>query len=158
VISMTLNFDSVEQMQDALAVMLTGRNQPSTVVNHTPIPDAAVTVPVKVAKAAPVKAEKAPVKPEPVEPPKPESAAATPAASVTTTPPAEPAAPAAVETATASPSKAITLEEVRAVLAKLSQAGKAAQVKALISEMGASNLSTVAPEKFGDLLEKAAAL
>lgn len=48
-----------------------------------------------------------------------------------------------------------TLEGVRARLASLSQDGKQAQVKALITELGAKKLSDVPVEKYGDLLKKA---
>lgn len=48
-----------------------------------------------------------------------------------------------------------TLEEVRVELATLSQDGKQAQVKALITELGAKKLSDVPAEKYVDLLKKA---
>lgn len=46
------------------------------------------------------------------------------------------------------------LEEVRRKLASLSQDGKQAQVKALITELGAKKLSDVPAEKYSELLEK----
>jgi hypothetical protein len=47
------------------------------------------------------------------------------------------------------------LEEVRAKLAALSQDGKQAQVKALITEFGAKKLSDIPAEKYEELLKKA---
>lgn len=49
----------------------------------------------------------------------------------------------------------VTLEEVRAKLAVLSQEGKQAQVKALITEFGAKKLSDIRTEKYPELLEEA---
>jgi hypothetical protein len=54
--------------------------------------------------------------------------------------------------------KEITLEEVRAKLAALSQDGKQAQVKALITEFGAKKLSDIPSCKYLELLEKAEVL
>lgn len=54
--------------------------------------------------------------------------------------------------------KEITLEEVRAKLAALSQDGKQAQVKALITEFGAKKLSDIPSCKYPELLEKAEVL
>lgn len=54
--------------------------------------------------------------------------------------------------------KAITLEDVRAKLAALSQDGKQAEVKALITEFGAKKLSDVPAEKYSELLAKAEVL
>lgn len=51
-----------------------------------------------------------------------------------------------------------TLEEVRAKLAALSQDGKQAQVKALITGFGAKKLSDVPAEKYAELLKKAEGL
>lgn len=48
-----------------------------------------------------------------------------------------------------------TLEEVRAVLAKLSVAGHSAAVKALITKFGADKLSELAPEYYTALLKEA---
>lgn len=53
------------------------------------------------------------------------------------------------------PSKKIGLEDVRAVLAKLSQYGKTAEVKDLITKYGGTKLSDVAEEKYEDLLKDA---
>lgn len=80
---------------------------------------------------------------------KPRKPAATPAASEAA--PVEAAAPAP---AAASPSE-VTLEQVRAKLASLSQAGKAADVKALIATFGASKLTDIAAEKYADVLAAA---
>lgn len=52
----------------------------------------------------------------------------------------------------------VTLEQVRAKLSALSQAGKAAQVKGLIAQFGVMKLTDVPAEKFGKLLEEATAL
>ena len=51
------------------------------------------------------------------------------------------------------PEKALTLEEVRAILAEKCAAGFAAQVKALIESYGASSLREVPADRYGDLLE-----
>ena len=78
-------------------------------------------------------------------------------ATVTTTP----VATAPVETAAASPSepvKAITLEEVRAKLAALSQGGKTTEVKALLTKHGAAKLTDLKAEQYATLLEEAGAL
>jgi hypothetical protein len=169
VITLNLTFANVGEMHATLTAMLAGAPQAATQYSAAALPNItsgreAGAAP-KGAKPGLTKSAKSETAEQPAAQqaggtfdPKRESAAVTPTASATTTPPVEPEAPAAAETASESPSKVVTLEEVRAVLAKLSQAGKAAQVKALITEMGATNLSTVAPEKFGDLLEKAAAL
>lgn len=52
----------------------------------------------------------------------------------------------------------VSLEQVRTVLARLSQAGHTAQVRELIQEAGAAKLSEVDPSKFGQLLEQAEAI
>ena len=49
----------------------------------------------------------------------------------------------------------LTLEEVRAVLAKLSVAGHSAAVKSLIAKFGADKLSDIAPEQYAALLKEA---
>ena len=49
--------------------------------------------------------------------------------------------------------KALTLPEVRAVLAEKCAAGFGTQVKALVESCGASTLKGVPPEKYGELLE-----
>ena len=53
---------------------------------------------------------------------------------------------------------AVTIEQVRAVMASKSQDGKTQQVKALIQKYGADKLSGVHPEKYADLLRDAKAL
>ena len=60
-----------------------------------------------------------------------------------------------VEKPRAEPSKKIGLEDVRAVLAKLSQHGKTAEVKELITKYGAAKLSDVDEGKYEDLLKDA---
>ena len=62
------------------------------------------------------------------------------------------------EPAKAEEREPVSLEQVRAVLAKLSQAGHTAQVSELIQAAGASKLSEVDPSKFGQLLEQAEAI
>lgn len=52
----------------------------------------------------------------------------------------------------------VTLEQVRTVLARLSQSGRTAQVRELIQAAGANKLSEVDPSKFGQLLEQAEAI
>ena len=53
---------------------------------------------------------------------------------------------------------AVTIEQVRAVMASKSQDGKTQQVKALIQKYGVDKLSGVQPEKYADLLRDAKAL
>lgn len=83
--------------------------------------------------------------------------APTPNAPVTVTATPTPG-PAPVEPVAASPSKTITLEEVRAKLAALSQAGKTAEVKALISTFGAAKLTDLKTEQYAEVLVAAEAL
>ncbi|CAB1016652.1 hypothetical protein FRC0505_02338 [Corynebacterium diphtheriae] len=52
----------------------------------------------------------------------------------------------------------VSLEQVRTVLARLSQAGHTARVRELIQAAGANKLSEVDPAKFGGLLEQAEAI
>lgn len=66
--------------------------------------------------------------------------------------PAEPA----VEPAAVLPD--VSLEQVRASLAALSQSGKAGAVKELLSNYGASKLTEVPADKYGELLAAAEAL
>lgn len=51
--------------------------------------------------------------------------------------------------------KAITLEEVRAKLAGLSQSGKQAEVKRLIKKFGVAKLTDIPKEKYTELLKAA---
>lgn len=55
-------------------------------------------------------------------------------------------------------SEPVSLEQVRAVLARLSQAGHTAQVRELIQAAGAEKLSEVDPGKYGWLLSQAKGL
>lgn len=52
----------------------------------------------------------------------------------------------------------ITLEQLRAKMATVSQAGKGAECKALLAKFGASNLTAVPVEKYSDLLAAVEAL
>jgi len=54
--------------------------------------------------------------------------------------------------------KAVTLEEVRAVLAEKSHAGFTAEVRSLLQKYGASKLSEIDPEKYAALLKDAEGL
>jgi hypothetical protein len=54
--------------------------------------------------------------------------------------------------------ESVSLEQVRAVLAKLSQAGHTAKVRELIGQAGAGKLSEIDPAKYGWLLEQAEAI
>ena len=54
--------------------------------------------------------------------------------------------------------KAVTLEQVRAVLAEKSHDGFTAEVRALLEKYGASKLSQIDPSKYADLLAEAEAL
>jgi hypothetical protein len=53
---------------------------------------------------------------------------------------------------------AISLETLRQELTKVSQAGKASQVKQLLTEFGARNVKEIKPADFAAVLEKAGAL
>ncbi|AHU89188.1 hypothetical protein CQ11_03395 [Trueperella pyogenes] len=55
-------------------------------------------------------------------------------------------------------SEPVSLEQVRAVLARLSQAGHTAKVRELIQMAGAAKLSEVDPAKYGWLLSRAEAM
>jgi N-methylhydantoinase B/oxoprolinase/acetone carboxylase alpha subunit len=55
-------------------------------------------------------------------------------------------------------SKTVALEDVRAKLAALSQAGKQKEVKALIKKFGANKLTEVAEEHYVALLKEAEAI
>ncbi len=52
----------------------------------------------------------------------------------------------------------VSIDDVRAVLAGLSQAGKTASVKELLTKHGAAKLSSVDPSEYAALLEEAKAL
>lgn len=54
--------------------------------------------------------------------------------------------------------KTISVEDVRAVLTPISQSGKTAQVKALLTKYGASRLSDIDPSKYGSLIADAGVL
>lgn len=56
------------------------------------------------------------------------------------------------------PEPALTLPEVRAVLAEKSRAGYTAQVKELLRKFGADKLSALDPSVYGKLLEEAEAI
>lgn len=54
--------------------------------------------------------------------------------------------------------KTYTLEEIRAAMAELTRKGKAKDVKALLTSVGAKNLSGVDPKDYATLMEKAGAI
>ena len=54
--------------------------------------------------------------------------------------------------------KALTLEDVRGVLADKSRSGKTADVKALITSFGADKLSSVKASDYAELMKKAEVL
>ena len=112
------------------------------------------------APGIPVEIKPAPVKVEAPKPAKAAKAVATPAVSETATPaPAsEPVQPEPAVESPSEPVKSITLEEVRAKLAALSQAGKAPAVKALIAGAGFTKLTDIPADQYSAILEKAAAL
>lgn len=62
---------------------------------------------------------------------------------------------AATEQPAAASGEAVTLEQVRAKLASLSQAGKAADVKKLIADFGAAKLTDIPADKYGELMAAA---
>lgn len=51
--------------------------------------------------------------------------------------------------------KTVTLEEVRGVLAKLSQNGKQQEVKELIKKFGGKKLTDISQKKYSELLKEA---
>lgn len=53
---------------------------------------------------------------------------------------------------------AVSLEALRQALTKISQEGKAAQIKTLLAEFGARNVKELKPADFAAVLEKAGAL
>lgn len=70
-------------------------------------------------------------------------------------------APAQAKTTSATSSESgpqPTLEQVRAKLAALSQNGKQAEVKQIISDFGASKLTEIAQEHYAEVLAKAEAI
>lgn len=69
-----------------------------------------------------------------------------------------PETPAPSPESPASPSKTVTLVEVRAKLAALGQAGKGDAVKALLSSRGVQKLSELPAEQFASVLAEAEAL
>lgn len=73
-------------------------------------------------------------------------------AAVTETAQEETKAPTTTEEKPAETKPAITFEQVRARLAPISQSGKQAQLKELLSKFGASKLSDVAPDKYESFL------
>jgi hypothetical protein len=119
-------------------------------------------------EAAPAPAKKG--KPKAAPTPVAEATSSTPVAAATETPASAPAAeagnvtPAATSTASPTASTApsqdstVTLEQVRAKLAALSQAGKAAQVKGLIAQFGVMKLTDVPADKYAKLMDEASAL
>ena len=54
--------------------------------------------------------------------------------------------------------KEITLEEIRAKLAALTQGGKQAEVKALIKKYGGAKLSDIPKDKYPELMHEAEAM
>lgn len=54
--------------------------------------------------------------------------------------------------------KAVTIEDVRAVMAQKTQDGKSKEIKELLQKYGAVKLSAVAPEHYPELLKEAGAL
>ena len=59
------------------------------------------------------------------------------------------------ETGTACEAPAVKLEDVRALLVKLSRAGRGAEVQELIRKHGADKLSTLDPKEFAPLKKEA---
>lgn len=154
-IHLNLSFENVAQMHAELA---------SLVAILPPVP-AAAPAPVALEPEAPkapkpVRQAKTAVAETPTEKPTETPAPTQPAPKTATSPITESAAsaPASASPSEPAPAKAITLEEVRAKLAALSQAGKAAQVKDLIAQTGATKLTDVPADKYPELLEKAGAL
>jgi hypothetical protein len=157
-ISLTINIENTRQIaavSQALYQLLTAETAAETPAS------------------APAATTLAPTPVEPVAPKKRKSAAATPAADETPPATAETATespsdpkPAAASTApetpaaqpASSPASAVTLEQVRAKLAALSQGGKMAEVKGILSGLGYAKLTDVPADKYATVLEKAEAL
>jgi hypothetical protein len=70
----------------------------------------------------------------------------------------KPAKAEAPEATPAPEAKAITLEQVRAKLAEVSNAGKKNEVKELLTSYGVSKLTDLPAEKYSELLAEAEAL
>lgn len=62
------------------------------------------------------------------------------------------------ETPAAPEEKPVTLQQVRELLADKSQAGKQAEVKALITKYGAAKLTDIDPSQYSNLLKDAEGL
>lgn len=62
------------------------------------------------------------------------------------------------DTADSKKGKAVTIEDVRAVMSQKTQNGKSQEVKELLQKYGAVKLSGVAPEHYPALLKEAGAL
>lgn len=75
-----------------------------------------------------------------------------------TEPPASHSEVAALEQKHTELAQELTLEAVRAKLAAISQAGKQAQVKALLADYGVAKLTDLPQDKYADILEKAEAI
>lgn len=56
------------------------------------------------------------------------------------------------------PEKKISITEVRAVMAEKSRAGKTQEIKQLLKEFGADKLSSVAEERYEELMKRAEVL
>ena len=68
-------------------------------------------------------------------------------------------APVSTEVSSPTPAEpAVSLEALRQALTKISQDGKAAQIKTLLAEFGARNVKELKPADFAAVLEKAGAL
>lgn len=80
------------------------------------------------------------------------------AQAIETNEPAEPPQPEMADPEKEAVTKAITLEEVRAVLAEKSHDGYTAEVRALLQKYGASKLSQIDPVKYAGLLKDAEGL
>ncbi len=77
---------------------------------------------------------------------KPEKDSSTPETSAPTAP---------TKSSTDEPASQVTLEEVRLVLANLSQGGKAAEVKSLIAQFKAAKLTEIPADKYAEVLAAA---
>jgi hypothetical protein len=66
--------------------------------------------------------------------------------------------PAAEKPAAEEAPEPVTLEQLRAKMAAVSQAGKGPECKALLVKFGASNLTSVPAEKYSDLMNEVGAL
>lgn len=163
---MTINIHCPElallaQAATALAGAVSGQTKPAIArAAAVPAPDIGpATAPVQAAQAfaapvaAPIAAPQAPLSGSPSVPgpvvQQPSAPAATPAVAPVAPPMAAPVAPAPAAAPTSAPT--YTLSQIMAAGANLVQAGKAAELQALMQQVGIARLDQLKPELFGNV-------